>query len=463
MSKARVKPNSSFLKKKNQKSGLLIGEIKVKSCVGMKMRKSATSAKSGTFSPEFKNKTAPAAPAQEVVQTTTTTPAPAPTPSQSSGNILFDISTFSGNFSLETGWREGQDKDDPNSTSNYETLPQKVINALTRAANRWARFLSFTPAYLEVMNNLVPGWKGIPLNFFLITDIDPLTGGSTTHIAQSGPARVANTTFIKSAVMFLSKNYFDACTEYQLFQILSHELGHVLGFATLKINNGELFPKIYVDPANSDNKFYDEDHFPLAVDAYIHKYKGKTKDRGDTVEQCNIDISPKGLIPLQKDGSYWGTTTLTYDESSLDPNLYNPDACTHEDVVLYGDNRPMVIFRGLYNEIMVPKWDENVDKYLITEITLGALAALYTIQGGQVIRNYRLLQGIRTSSASEETSFTLKDDQTIYFDGQVYDPPLSRERKIEHEEEDKSWFKGPIIHNCSACEQIYLDVCGDCS
>lgn len=458
MSKARVKPNSSFLKKKNQKSGLLIGEIKVKSCTGMKLRKSATSAKSGTFSPQFKNKPEaepkPASAAEPA-------PAPAPAPAPSTGNILFDISIFSGNFNLETGWREGQDENDPNATSDYETLPQTVINALTRAANRWARFLSFTPAYLEVMQTFVPGWKGITLNRFLITTIDPLTGKPTKYLAQAAPARVQNTTFIANGVIYLSKNFFNNCTEYQLFQVLSHELGHVLGFATVKINNGELFPKIYVDPANSDNKFYDEDHFPLAVDAYIHKYKGKTKERGDTVEQCNIDISPKGLIPLQKDGNHWRTTTLTYEEST-EPNLYNPDACTHEDVMLYGE-RPMVVFRGLYNEIMVPKWDEKVDKYLITEITLGALAALYTIWNGREIRNYKLLRGTRSSSASEETSFTLKDDQTIYFDGQVYDPPLSRERKIEHEEEDKSWFKGPIIHNCSACEQIYLDVCGDCS
>jgi len=473
MSKARVKPNSSFLKKKNQKSGLLIGEIKVKSCVGMKLRKSATSAKSGTFSPQFKNKPEAALPAARATPLPSPLLSPAPAPSQSNNNILFDISTFSDFFNFETGYRVNKDeavlpRDLP--------LPPKAMNALTRAANRWAHFLSFTPEYIKVMNNLVPGWKGITLDRFQISTIDFFTssGWLPNTLAKSVPnVKVADTSFITGGQMCVSENYLLNLTEDELFHILSHELGHILGFPCMRVRNGgdwdELLPNIYVDPAgDGDSKFYDELHFRLAVDAYIHKYKGKTKDRGNTIfTSCDIDISPIGLIPLEY-GVYkhWSPTTITYDETALDPNLYNPDACTNEHLpYLYLDERPMVIFRGLYNEIMVPEWDAKIDSesgYFITEITLGALAALYTPWDGNNIRNYTLLRGSRTIGASEARDFNLKDDtiySTINFSGNI----IGDKEIKDEEEKDKSWSKGPIIHKCSVCEPIYLDACGDCA
>jgi hypothetical protein len=234
MSKARAKPNSSFLKKKNQKSGLLIGEIKVKSCVGMKLRKSATSAKSGTFSPEFRKKNTkvelPAA-ATEVVQTTTI-PAPPPTLSQSSGNTLFDLSSFDRNFDSQTGYFQSIFPD-PHNPPEYPPLNEKIKNALIRAANRWAHFLSFTPEYIDLIRTYLPDWNGITLDRFLMAEVnDPTTGkpwGSTLARSQT-IVKVPYTSLIQRFFLYLNKNTFNELSETKLFHLLSHELGHVLGF-----------------------------------------------------------------------------------------------------------------------------------------------------------------------------------------------------------------------------------------
>jgi hypothetical protein len=474
MSKAIAKPNSSFLKKKNQKSGLLIGEIKVKSCVGMKLRKSATSAKSGTFSPEFrKKKPEVESKSASAAEPAAVAPAPAPAPAPSTGNILFDISTFSESFNVVTGYRKGQDNNDPNSIAVYEPLTGKAINALTRAANRWAHFLSFSQQYIDVIRKLSPSlrnWNGITLDRLKISNLDFFTNNVFgTSLAKSWPIiKETDTSFIIGAWISVSENNFNKYDENEWFTILSHELGHVLGFGTVTVKNKgvEYLPKKYVDlaPNHEVYKFYDEDHFPFAVDAYIKKYKGKTKERGNTTEQCNIDISPMGLIPLEwtaanpnNNYQHWSPVTLTYEESE-DPNLYNPDACTNEyRSFLYEDDRPRVIFRGLYNELMVPGWNDVIDKksgYFITEITLGALVSLNTPWNNDFIFNYKKLRG------SEDTRFTLvKNDTTIHFSGNII---RGKEIKIEDEEEDKSWSKGTITHQCSVCKPIYLDACGDC-
>ena len=153
MSKATARPSSSFLKKKKSKSGIIVGEIKVKSCPGIKLRKSSTSAKSGTFSPEFRNRTVFAAVAPEVaaapIQVVASTPTPTPTTPTNSG-ILFDLTTFDRSFAVDADGfvhvpqigppfpQLSQYSDGPNREGTY-------YRALCRAANRWGHFLSFTP------------------------------------------------------------------------------------------------------------------------------------------------------------------------------------------------------------------------------------------------------------------------------------------------------------------------------
>jgi hypothetical protein len=442
MSKARVKPNSSFLKKKNQKSGLLIGEIKVKSCVGMKLRKSATSAKSGTFSPEFKNKTAapavaPAAP--EVVQTTTIIPAPAP--SQSTDNILFDLTSFDRNFDSQTGYIQ-EIFPDPHNPPEYLPLNEKIKNALIRAANRWAHFLCFTPEYIDLIRTFLPEWNGIRLARFQMAEVnDPTTNkpwGST--LARSQPiVKVPQTSLIERFFLYLNKNTFNELSETKLFHLLSHELGHVLGFPCMVVkNNGEeVLPKITFDSARNI-KFYEAETFPTAWESYKYEYQG-------------LSVIEKG-----------GTTTTYHIPLSTDSQHWSPDTITYDTPISYNEPHLKLLYRGINNDILTQGWNSEI-KYLISNVTLGVLSDVYTwLDSGDKTYNYR----INYKNAHEvETFTTTRDDKSIFFIGEVYDPK-NKEIKIEDDEEeekDKSLSKGPIIHQCSVCEPIYLDACGDCA
>jgi hypothetical protein len=391
------------------------------------------------------------------------TPTPTPTP-DTSGNILFDISSFSKSFNSE-GYPQVVFPD-TTVPSVYEPLPKKVKNALTRAANRWAHFLSFTPEYINVIRTNIKDkdWKGITLDRFLISTYNPITGGPWgTTIATTQRENRPQTSFITGGKIYVSKEKYDTYTEYQLFHILSHEFGHILGIPCMTVkNNGqeygpEVLPNIYFD-AERNAKFYQRFYFPNTITVYKWKYQGvyyEAKGK-ELVKKENKDIKyldTDDLVPLDIPGKHWSQDTLTYD--TPDPNL-------------------RMVFRGLYNDIMVPEWDKDIDKdshYLITELTLRALTDIYTPWNGSRIDNYKLklwnpnYKGpFELPSAGEDKSFSFTSEKTIQFKGKVYDPPLKKEIEIEdEEEEDKSWFKETIIHNCCMCEPIYLDSCGECA
>jgi len=397
----------------------------------------------------------------------TTTPAP-----DTTDNILFDISSFSKTFNSVTG-----DVEPAISASiPYKPLPEKIKNALTRAAKRWAHFLSFTPEYVNLMGTFlkVKDWKGITLNRFLLSNNNPITGGEwILNNAISTPKfHLQETSFIVGGIMYASKNFFNTCTDDELFHFLSRELGHILGFPcmTVKDNDGkEVLPNIHIFEGD---KFYHSNYFTCAARAYKKKYKGVTVERRYKSGQCNDDGPNDILIPLFKPKyDHWSPNTLTYE---IKPNNNNPDdECSYEPPSNATD---YVTYHGLYNELMVPYWNAGVDKisqYLITDITLGALTSLYTPWKKGYIGNYKLLQDSGTIydqdcslSAGEDVDFFKRSDKSIQFKGNVWEPPKNKEIKIKdeerYEEEDESLFKETITHKCRVCKPIYLDACGDC-
>jgi hypothetical protein len=307
-----------------------------------------------------------------------------------------------------------------------------------------------------------------------MTNKNPTTGGPFTQLAQAGPAiKVSKTSFVTSGVIYLNKNFFNTCTETQLFQLLSHEFGHILGFPCMQVKNKageEVLPNIYVDKERN-SKFYLAQYFPDLYRVYYgfgflgiyidHEEKEFVKKENKTHE---FGLLRPHTIPLDPLGGHWSPDSMTYE---LSPGYTNPA-------------HPVKIgLAGFYNEIMVPVWSPvTVGKYLITEFTLTALTALYTPWGGERIYNYTLLQTDMPDYGSEEgpsagedlSRKRRKEDNCIQFFGEVYDPPLKKEIEIkgeeedeeEEEDEDESLFKGPLIHKCCVCEPIYLDVCGDC-
>ena len=347
------------------------------------------------------------------------TPTPAP---DTTDNILFDISSFSKTFNSETG-----DVEPAISTSiPYKPLPEKIKNALTRAAKRWAHFLSFTPEYVNLMGTFIKDWKGITLDRFLLSNNNPITGGEwfLNNAISTPKFHLQETSFIVGGIMYASKNFFNTCTDDELFHFLSRELGHILGFPcmTVKDNDGkEVLPNIHIFEGD---KFYHSNYFTCAARAYKKKYKGVTVETRYKSKWCNDDGPNDILIPLGPGNKYWSSNTLTYELKPGDPD----DECSYQPPSNATD---YVTYHGLYNELMVPYWNAGVDKnshYLITDITLGALTSLYTPWKNGYISNYKLLQDSGTSydqdcslSAGEDKSFTKRSDKSIEFHGEVYD------------------------------------------
>ena len=456
MSKATAKPSSSFLKKKKQQSGIIVGEIKVKSCAGIKLRKSSTSAKSGTFSPEFRNRTVFAAVAPE-----TATPTPAPTPAESPAAtstspttpILFDLSSFDRSFDVDgAGYLlrvpdPGFIGPPPPPLSAYtdglfqDERRGRYYKAFCRAAARWAHFLKFTPEMIAEIRKTKPNWNGIELNKFKSVKNKAGEGWAANcreEILVSGTSM--NVGFQIEVNYESVKNY----SEYDIFHLLTHELGHALGMPSplVKDNTVELLPKIYnsLDIENNMKYYYRSTRFPKAYAAYRERYNGIL------VRDKLLAGKAYDLIPLENIyGHHWSES-----------------ACIETYIPEYGPTN--IVYRGIRNDIMSGSdggghTRYQYDRYFITKITLGQLCDLYFKVGGVPIYNYI---ECRPFDDGEVTSFSLtfaKD--SIYFSGTFIDPPLNKGIKIEGEEEDKT--RCAIRQNCSGCKPIYLDACGDCA
>jgi hypothetical protein len=409
-------------------------------------------------------------------------PAPKPTPTPppipppvTNGNILFDISSFSKRFNSETG--DVEPVESAKATSVYKPLPKKAINALTKAAKRWAYFLSFTPEYVEVMRTNIKNWNGIPLNKFLISTKYPErpNGDWENTLAASRPLcstiKQQPTSFIFGSHIYLKSEVFKKYSETQLFHLLSHELGHILGFGSMTVTDDkgvELLPNIYFD-AERNAKFYLAQYFPDLYRVYYNfgflgiyiddKGKEFVKKENKTHE---FGLYRPHTVPLSTDGKHFSPDSMTYE---LSPGYTNPA------------HPVRVGLAGFYNEIMVPEFSPSQDKennYLITEFTLRVLTALYTPYNGKRIENYQLLRTDMPDYGSEEgpsagedlSRKRRKEDNCIQFEGKAYNPSLNKEIKIEdedEEEEDESLCKETLIHTCCVCKPIYLDVFGECA
>lgn len=448
MSKATAKPSSSFLKKKKPKSGLFVGEIKVKSCVGNKLRKSSTSAKSGTFSPEFKNRHVFAAVAPEIAAPIqAAAPTPAPTPAKTNTGILFDLSSFNRSFDVDGNglvWQNppGFIGPPPPRLSEYSDGLYRegtYYKALLRAATRWAHFLSFTPEMVAVIRQTKPNWNGIELNKFLISKNYPDPLGSGTIIASCETEILTTNTSLNSGFyLMLNDTFTKTYTTYQLFHLFTHELGHALGMPCPTVTDGskELLPKIIT---SRERHFYNQKEFPTAYNAYGKTYGGVFRRN---TEKLLASLSLNWIPVDNQFGHHWSPDAFIYDLALNDPEPEKIDP-------------RYVVFRGILNDVMVPTFS---DYRLISEISLGELCDIYTKINGADIYNYQ-----RNTENSEVTGHSLTHTKDkIYFSGTIIDP-LNKGIKIEgEEEEEKTWFKETIIHNCSECKSIYLDACGDC-
>ena len=121
-----------------------------------------------------------------------------------------------------------------------------------------------------------------------------------------------------------------------------------------------------------------------------------------SVKELNVNSSEKLAIALRNprlpfDGSFhWIKTPVI-----IDNGIGNPDT----------------IYRGLYNEIMVPTYNPQV-QYFITNISIGYLLDMGTWYGDEFYQNYTtVLGGGSTFDGSEVTSKPTNIGEVLHFSG----------------------------------------------
>ena len=287
-----------------------------------------------------------------------------PSNTLSSTGILFDKSTFDDLFDIYGSGMRPLIK--PIDTNIYKKLPAPIITALNVAADRWSKFLSFQPSMVnlirsfssQVFGGSMKNWKGIILGSFGMKEPEPPVDDEPPPLASCGGIYIdgLQTTMIYSFRLNINKNWLDYDNSQEVSQeylntLITHELGHALGFPIQKSypngipnnnNDNELLPNTfegalanYETNPPSYNKFY----FPKAIEAY-NSMEG-------LVDITNVVTPQNDFLPLTNDGKDG-------------PHLRISTIYKLED----GAINPLKFYRGFFNEIMIPYIEENKHLYI---------------------------------------------------------------------------------------------------
>jgi hypothetical protein len=286
---------------------------------------------------------------------------PPPPPPPIEENILFDLSTFN-NFSI----------------------PEIYKSPLISAANRWNQFIKFNTDFIELIRTITlkfdptnAKWKGIRLTKFTLVDNTDFYAATITHFQ-------GYTSFNTSFELEINKNKVAGFSYTELYDTLTHELGHCLGMAqnldvrlNAKSSGALLLPNIQQQPTfkNSPNEtpipislIYNS--FP-ALNAAYNDYNGTVEydgSSGKTVPGTWIPIDSS----FNENGFHLNTRSIQSKEL-VDPSPpYNTSKYAK---------------RGFYNEIMNSSFVKNQRRW-ISWVTLGFYYDLYTSWQNKKYYNY---------------------------------------------------------------------------
>lgn len=338
-----------------------------------------------------------------------------------------------------------------------QRAPEKYINGLNRAADRWGKFLKIgADARYHSINN-ISGFNGIELVLFNIHKDLPLT---ENWIARCGQVTLNKTGIVVGFMLFINFRLAEDYSNDQLAEILTHELGHALGISNEKFKCYDPYPE-EIQPLEYRDNAINTDPFVLGLDKRIgitqavtfptlideyYKYGGiKRKGESDKkIESENIKLAlfTTNVIPTYSDDN--------------DPSYINPEGkptiLAHwRTDTLYTKNwdsdqpdESKKRYSGLYNEVMTTPFSIHKN-YYISRVSLGRLIDLYNSIDGYPFFNYTEIN----PGASEVASHRYRSDKSIEFSGsKSFDNSLQNTEK--NIQDDSGVF-------CKLCDPIFIE------
>lgn len=324
-------------------------------------------------------------------------------------DILFNISTFNNLF-------------DYDNSGTPKKLPQKYIDALIYAANRWNKFIKMAPGMISLMKKYVnPDWKGIELyevEYFI-----------STNYAATIPYVYKSTTMCEKFKLEINDTDINSFSQDFLNDLFTHELGHALGFAEDwdsriggEPNGQELLPKIQrLTLYETDPNGIEYNTWASTINAY-NSYNGTCTWQKTPYPEDSFTM-PFGL----GNGHLYSTSQFSKETVPVPP-APNPDTSAF-------------VKRGFARDIMIPGLNKSLS-YYISEVDLTFLCNLYT----QLEGNTKQFNYIRKNESSEvKNPIFISNSYLIYYNG-------SKSVNITRETNLKA---GQVL-TCGGCRTIHF-------
>jgi hypothetical protein len=291
---------------------------------------------------------------------------PKPLPPTTGG--LFNTNTFYDTFDYnETG---------------KKPIPDYIITALFSAVSRWEKFLKFHPDMVKLIRTLgYPNWTGLELSIFKYKNYNE------QWVANSSPITFKKTTINPRFELLINTKKIGSYTNEQIAVILTHELGHALGFpCPVSLTDGTDLPQLLpneftYNAVETDPPAYNGTYFSKLLHIYNNVYNAYKyfpvppepwPGPGPDPRPPPTPVENYVIIGYAYNGklTHWQKKTLK------SKGYNNP-------------NSDKFYYRGFKNEIMIPDADDvPLEIMYISKMTIAALMTQFSNINGKNYSNY---------------------------------------------------------------------------
>jgi hypothetical protein len=289
-------------------------------------------------------------------------------------------------------------------------IEEKYKKALLVGISRWEKFIKYNPEVVELIRKNLnrPSWNGLEMVKFEIIN-EP---NSTTIASAGGYLAKRYTSLIYGFNLTINMPVIQTKSQKDLEDIMTHEIGHALGFnitrdqnmflptvtENAQPNGRELLPRIV-----AMDQFVLSDlssAFGLSVTSYrnavaAYRSYGLTREYVPTTGKYSKVVDSDKVTLMILDKNWNGGPHLSND-------TYYSLECLQNTII------PKYLKLGIDNEIMLPE-HQSGKRYYISKISIGFLLDLYSNLDGKNYFTY-----IKKNDNSEAGSSKIVDRKIIF-------------------------------------------------